>query len=46
MGPLVANSRRLHAMEGFVSDAIGKGAKVQTGGSASATRAISTSRPC
>jgi succinate-semialdehyde dehydrogenase/glutarate-semialdehyde dehydrogenase len=31
MGPLVAE-RRLHAIDGFVSDAIGKGAKVQTGG--------------
>jgi len=31
MGPL-ANDRRLHAMDGFVSDAIAKGAKVRTGG--------------
>ena len=31
MGPLVAE-RRLHAMDGFVSDAIAKGAKIQTGG--------------
>jgi succinate-semialdehyde dehydrogenase / glutarate-semialdehyde dehydrogenase len=31
MGPLVAE-RRLHAMDSFVSDAIAKGAKVQTGG--------------
>ena len=31
MGPLVAE-RRLHAMDTFVSDAISKGAKVQTGG--------------
>ena len=31
MGPLVAE-RRLHAMDSFVSDAIAKGAKIQTGG--------------
>jgi succinate-semialdehyde dehydrogenase / glutarate-semialdehyde dehydrogenase len=31
MGPLVAE-RRLHAMDTFVSDAIAKGAKIQTGG--------------
>ena len=31
MGPLVAE-RRLHAMDAFVSDAIAKGAKIQTGG--------------
>src|SRR6201999_1514407 len=31
MGPLVAE-RRLHAIDGFVSDAIAKGAKIQTGG--------------
>ena len=31
MGPLVAE-RRLHAIDGFVSDALAKGAKVQTGG--------------
>ena len=31
MGPLVAE-RRLHAMDSFVSDAISKGAKIQTGG--------------
>ena len=31
MGPLVAE-RRLHAMDRFVSDAIAKGAKIQTGG--------------
>jgi len=31
MGPLVAE-RRLHAIDGFVSDAISKGAKIQTGG--------------
>jgi len=31
MGPLVAE-RRLHAVDGFVSDAIAKGAKIQTGG--------------
>ncbi len=31
MGPLVAE-RRLHAMDSFVSDAIAKGAKIETGG--------------
>jgi succinate-semialdehyde dehydrogenase/glutarate-semialdehyde dehydrogenase len=31
MGPL-ANDRRLHAMDTFVSDAVAKGAKVRTGG--------------
>ncbi|HEY0524142.1 MAG TPA: NAD-dependent succinate-semialdehyde dehydrogenase [Stellaceae bacterium] len=31
MGPL-ANARRVDAMEGFVADAVAKGAKVQTGG--------------
>src|SRR6185437_7456331 len=31
MGPLVAE-RRLHAIDGFVSDAIAKGAKIETGG--------------
>ena len=31
MGPLVAE-RRLHAMDTFVSDAISKGAKIETGG--------------
>ena len=31
MGPL-AHERRLEAMEGFVSDAVDKGAKIQTGG--------------
>jgi len=31
IGPL-ANSRRLYAMEGFVADAVEKGAKLQTGG--------------
>jgi len=31
MGPLVAE-RRLHAVDSFVSDAISKGAKIQTGG--------------
>ncbi|MBM3645552.1 MAG: NAD-dependent succinate-semialdehyde dehydrogenase [Alphaproteobacteria bacterium] len=31
MGPLVAE-RRQHAMDGFVSDAIAKGAKIKTGG--------------
>jgi succinate-semialdehyde dehydrogenase/glutarate-semialdehyde dehydrogenase len=31
MGPL-ANARRVDAMEGFVADAVSKGAKVQTGG--------------
>jgi succinate-semialdehyde dehydrogenase / glutarate-semialdehyde dehydrogenase len=31
MGPLVAE-RRLHAVDSFVSDAIAKGAKIQTGG--------------
>ena len=31
MGPLVAE-RRLHAMDSFVSDAISKGAKIETGG--------------
>jgi succinate-semialdehyde dehydrogenase / glutarate-semialdehyde dehydrogenase len=31
MGPL-AHDRRLHAIEGFVSDAVEKGAEVQTGG--------------
>jgi succinate-semialdehyde dehydrogenase/glutarate-semialdehyde dehydrogenase len=31
MGPL-ANDRRLHAMDAFVSDAVAKGAKVRTGG--------------
>jgi succinate-semialdehyde dehydrogenase/glutarate-semialdehyde dehydrogenase len=31
MGPL-ANARRLDAIEGFVADAVSKGAKVQTGG--------------
>jgi succinate-semialdehyde dehydrogenase/glutarate-semialdehyde dehydrogenase len=32
MGPL-ANARRVAAMEGFVADAVGKGAKLRTGGS-------------
>ena len=31
MGPL-ANARRLDAIEGFVADAVGKGAKLETGG--------------
>jgi succinate-semialdehyde dehydrogenase/glutarate-semialdehyde dehydrogenase len=31
MGPL-ANARRVAAMEGFVADAVGKGAKLRTGG--------------
>src|SRR5258706_4570427 len=31
MGPL-AHSRRLDAIEGFVADAVAKGAKVETGG--------------
>ncbi|HEX2653624.1 MAG TPA: NAD-dependent succinate-semialdehyde dehydrogenase, partial [Xanthobacteraceae bacterium] len=31
MGPL-ANARRVEAMEAFVSDAVGKGAKIETGG--------------
>ncbi|MGE0749825.1 MAG: NAD-dependent succinate-semialdehyde dehydrogenase [Variibacter sp.] len=31
MGPL-ANSRRIDAMDGFISDAVQKGAKVETGG--------------
>lgn len=31
MGPL-ANDRRVSAMEGFVADAVGKGAKLRTGG--------------
>lgn len=32
MGPL-ANDRRMDAMEGFISDAVAKGAEIQTGGS-------------
>jgi succinate-semialdehyde dehydrogenase/glutarate-semialdehyde dehydrogenase len=45
MGPL-AHDRRVPWIEGLVADARQKGAEVHTGGSASATRAISTSRPC
>ena len=45
MGPL-ANSRRVAAMESFVADAVQKGARCAPVASASATRAISSSRPC
>ncbi|MBU6448182.1 MAG: NAD-dependent succinate-semialdehyde dehydrogenase [Rhodospirillales bacterium] len=37
MGPL-ANARRVSAMEGFIADAVGKGAKVRTGGKRSGNK--------
>jgi succinate-semialdehyde dehydrogenase / glutarate-semialdehyde dehydrogenase len=43
MGPL-ATARRVEAIEGFVSDAVNRGAIVRTGESASATRATFLSR--
>jgi len=43
MGPL-ANTRRIAAMEAFIGDAQQKGAKIQTGGNPSATRATSLNR--
>lgn len=45
MGPL-AHARRVDAVEGFVNDAVDKGAKLETGENASATRAISMSPRC
>jgi len=44
MGPL-AHSRRLDAIEAFVTDAVAKGAKVETGGRRIGNKAISSSRP-
>ena len=37
MGPL-ANDRRVSAMEGFIADAVGKGAKLRTGGKRSGNK--------
>ena len=45
MGPM-ANPRRMAAMEAFIGDAVQKGASLKAGGTASATKAISSSRPC